>query len=102
MLTRIFDKHEGQNQYEDDNVCETFQLDLFKHVGSEKRGWRLNHWMGSIANGAFGNKSSGFLKQLGVKQCELLCELVLRTYAHNLNETLEGILECSALTWNGE
>ena len=93
ILTLIFDKHEGFYEYDDDNVV-SLELNIFRLQHRAVRGWRLNHWLFSISTGVH---SSQNLADLGLHVGELLCELILRTYAKNMGVTMDEILEISAI-----
>lgn len=93
ILTRIFDKHEGYYEYDDDNVV-SLQLSIYRLKHRAVRGWRLNHWLFLISTGV---TSSQNLAELGLHVGELICELILRTYAKNMDLTMDQILEISAI-----
>ena len=72
----------------------SLELNIFRLKHRAVRGWRLNHWLFSISTGV---SSSQNLADLGLHVGELICELILRTYAKNMEVDMEKILEMSSM-----
>lgn len=62
---------------------------MFRSTPYYFRGWRLNHWLFSVEN-ELGT-------EFGSNVVELICELIVKTYAKNMDLPLRDFLEASAV-----
>ena len=60
---------------------------MFRSTFYEHRGWRLNHWLFTVEN-ELGT-------EFGLNVVELICELIVKTYANNIELPLRDFLDAS-------